>query len=172
MVSPMSRRVVLAGLGTAAAATTLAACSSALNTTTSGGTPTTSTPPSPAGLGNASPGGTPTTTPSSPAGSGSASQASGTSLGSTADIPVGGGKIFQDQQVVVTQPTQGDLKCFTAICTHQGCIVHDVTGGTINCACHGSKYNIANGDVVQGPAPRPLAPEKITVSGNTITLNS
>jgi Rieske Fe-S protein len=154
-----SRRAVLAGLGTAAAATTLAACAGGSSNDSSSTSSDTAAP------GQAAP---------SPSGSasGSAPAGGGTSLGSTADIPVGGGKIFQEQQVVVTQPTQGDLKCFTAVCTHMGCIVHDVTGDAINCACHGSKYNIANGDVIQGPAQRPLAPEKITVSGNSITLNS
>jgi Rieske Fe-S protein len=152
MANPTSRRAVLAGVGTAAAATALAACSSGSDT--SSNTPANSAPSAPAG------------------GSSSAPAGGATSLGSTSDIPVGGGKIFTQQQVVVTQPTQGDIKCFTAVCTHMGCIVHDVTGGTINCACHGSKYNIKDGTVVNGPAPRPLATEKITVSGGSITLNS
>ena len=44
-------------------------------------------------------------------------------LANTDEIAVGGGKIFPEQQVVVTQPTEGNFKCFTAVCTHQGCIV-------------------------------------------------
>ena len=55
--------------------------------------------------------------------------------------------VFADQKVVVTQPTAGDFKCFTAVCTHQGCIVATVSDGTINCACHGSQYSIEDGDV-------------------------
>ena len=109
---------------------------------------------------------------SSPSASGSASGSSGggESLAATSDIPVGGGTIFADQEVVVTQPTDGDFKCFTAICTHQGCIVSDVSDGTINCACHGSQYSIDDGSVVQGPATFPLEAEKISVSGGEISL--
>ena len=94
-----------------------------------------------------------------------------TVLGKIADIPVGGGKIFAPNQVVVTQPVKGTFKAFSSICTHQSCPVASVSGGTINCDCHGSQYSIDDGSVVTGPATFPLAEEKITVSGNEITLN-
>jgi Rieske Fe-S protein len=84
------------------------------------------------------------------------------------DIPVGGGRIISDQQVVVTQPAAGTFACFGAVCTHQGCLVTDVSAGTINCACHGSRFNIADGSVAGGPAPRPLPPVGISVEGDTI----
>ena len=67
---------------------------------------------------------------------------------------MGGGKIFADQKVVVTQPTSGDFKAFSAVCTHQGCVVSGVADGTINCACHGSEFDIATGAVKQGPATK------------------
>ena len=40
-----------------------------------------------------------------------------------AEIPVGGGKVFEALKVVVTQPTAGDFKAFSAVCTHQACTV-------------------------------------------------
>jgi Rieske Fe-S protein len=88
----------------------------------------------------------------------------------TADIPVGGGEILTDQKVVITQPTAGTFKAFTAVCTHQGCLVGSIAGGMIVCPCHASTYSIADGSVTGGPAPAPLAPVPITVSGDTITL--
>ena len=88
----------------------------------------------------------------------------------TADIPVGGGRILADQQVVITQPTAGTFMAFTAVCTHRGCVVASVADGTIVCPCHGSKFSITDGSVTGGPAPAPLAPVPITVSGSTITL--
>ncbi|MDX2547234.1 Rieske (2Fe-2S) protein [Streptomyces sp. WI04-05B] len=94
----------------------------------------------------------------------------GQELATTADIPVGGGKIFKDEQVVVTQPKEGEFKAFTSICTHQQCPVANVKGGTINCTCHGSKFNITDGSVANPPASRPLAEKKITVTGNSIRL--
>ena len=93
-----------------------------------------------------------------------------TVLGKTEDIPVGGGVIFAPSQVVVTQPAKGTFKAFSSICTHQQCPVATVADGTINCDCHGSKYAIADGSVVNGPAPKPLPPKQITISGDTITL--
>jgi nitrite reductase/ring-hydroxylating ferredoxin subunit len=87
----------------------------------------------------------------------------------TADIPVGGGKVFADRDLVVTQPVAGTFKAFSATCTHQGCTVAEVAGGTINCPCHGSRFGVADGAVKAGPAPRPLPARTITVQGDAIT---
>jgi Rieske Fe-S protein len=92
-------------------------------------------------------------------------------LGKTEEIPVGEGKIFDQSQVVVTQPVKGTFKAFSSTCTHQGCQVTTVANGTIDCPCHGSKYSVKDGSVVAGPAPRPLPPKQITVSGDSITLS-
>ncbi|MEL3949187.1 MULTISPECIES: Rieske (2Fe-2S) protein [Streptomyces] len=94
----------------------------------------------------------------------------GAVLARTADIPVGGGKIFKDENVVVTQPTKGEFKAFSNRCTHKGCPVTSVEGGTINCPCHGSKFDITDGSVKQNPAPKPLPATKITVEGDSIKL--
>ncbi|MBY8344716.1 Rieske (2Fe-2S) protein [Streptomyces spinosirectus] len=103
-------------------------------------------------------------------GSSSVNASSGQELAKTSDIPVGGGKIFKDEKVVVTQPKKGEFKAFSAICTHQGCTVSAVADGTINCPCHGSKYKVADGSVARGPAPKPLAEQQIKVKGNSISL--
>ncbi|MEF9882092.1 Rieske (2Fe-2S) protein [Streptomyces sp. P9-A4] len=101
--------------------------------------------------------------------SGTASPA-GSALARTSDIPVGGGAVFAREKVVVTQPTAGEFKAFSAVCTHQGCLVNKVADGTIDCPCHGSKYRVADGAVAAGPAPRSLPAQQIIVSGETITL--
>lgn len=103
---------------------------------------------------------------------GSSSQSSGAVLGKTSDIPVGGGVVYADQHVVVTQPTQGTFKGFSSTCTHLGCTVNKVADGLIQCPCHGSKYSVADGSVKAGPAPKPLPSENITVKDNQITLNA
>ncbi|HEY3002507.1 MAG TPA: Rieske (2Fe-2S) protein, partial [Kribbellaceae bacterium] len=92
-----------------------------------------------------------------------ASSGGGEVLGPVSDVPVGGGKIYADAKVVVTQPTAGRYKGFSAVCTHNGCILADVAGGTINCGCHGSKFKIADGSVANGPASSPLASVQVTV---------
>ena len=149
-----SRRTLLACAGAACAAV-LAGCAryDSNNGGVAGSQPVQSTSP-----------------PAAPAGSGSgtAAPAGPAALARTADIPIGGGKVLADKKIVITQPQAGSFNAFTAVCTHQGCIVGSVTGGTINCPCHGSKFNIANGSVVNGPAASPLAPVGIKVQGTSI----
>ncbi|MFC7494017.1 MULTISPECIES: Rieske (2Fe-2S) protein [unclassified Nocardioides] len=95
--------------------------------------------------------------------------ASGTELGPVSDVPVGGGTVFGDQKVVVTQPAEGEFKAFSAVCTHQSCLVSKVADGTIDCSCHGSKFSAEDGSVVNGPATSPLASVDISVDGDTIS---
>ncbi|MGW0598230.1 Rieske (2Fe-2S) protein [Streptomyces sp. NPDC002776] len=99
-----------------------------------------------------------------------APEAGGEELTTTDAIPVGGGKVFKDQEVVVVQPEDGEFKAFSAICTHQRCTVAGVSDGTINCSCHGSRFSITDGAVANPPATRPLPEKKITVEGNSIRL--
>ena len=89
-------------------------------------------------------------------------------IASTADVPVGGGLVVKDQKIVVTQPTEGEFKGFSAVCTHAGCIVSKIANGTINCPCHGSRYSIEDGSVVSGPAKRPLGGAPVAVEGTRI----
>ncbi|WP_329390450.1 Rieske (2Fe-2S) protein [Streptomyces sp. NBC_01716] len=106
-----------------------------------------------------------------PAGDGANGAAGGGEvLAKTADIPEGGGKVFEDKGVVVTQPTAGEFKAFSAACTHSGCTVGDISNGTITCPCHGSQFDAADGSVKKGPASKPLGAASITVEGDSITL--
>ncbi|MFF5921565.1 Rieske (2Fe-2S) protein [Streptomyces flavochromogenes] len=159
-----SRRTVLV-----AAAALTAGCGS--DDGGDGGT-TTGAPATPGDTaGTSAPGTSAPATPSAPAEtSASPGAPRGKALAKTADIPVGGGKVFAGEKVVVTQPTAGDFKAFSAVCTHQGCLVNKVADGTIDCPCHGSKFSVTDAAVVAGPAPRPLPPEQINVSGDSITL--
>jgi Rieske Fe-S protein len=142
---PISRRTVIMNTGLAAAAVAgLSACTNY--------------------------GSGPATEPSAAATSGGATGGAGNGLTATAaDIPVGGGKIFPDAQAVITQPKAGEFKAFSSICTHQACPVATVTD-TINCDCHGSKYSITDGSVVNPPAPQPLPAKTIKVDGDTLTV--
>ncbi len=85
-----------------------------------------------------------------------------------ADVPVGGGVVLTDAEIVVTQPTAGTIKAFTAVCTHQGFTVGRVQDGQIICLHHGSRYDAATGAVVMGPAPRALAEIAVAVSGGQV----
>ncbi len=155
-----SRRTVLACAGTACAAVLTGCATYNSNSGINAGpaAPSSSAPSSSA----------PAT---SAGGAASASASAGNApaaLASTSQVPVGGGTILTDKKIVITQPQSGTFKAFTAVCTHAGCTVGSVSGGTINCPCHGSKFNIATGAVVNGPAASPLAPITIKVQGTAI----
>jgi nitrite reductase/ring-hydroxylating ferredoxin subunit len=95
-------------------------------------------------------------TPSTNAGGGAKSSTpSATALVPASQVPVGGGVILTDQNIVVTQPTKGTFEGFGATCTHQGCQLASVAAGTINCPCHGSQFSIADGSNVTGPLGSP-----------------
>ena len=147
-----TRRGVLAGVGLVGLASAITACGAG---TSSSSNPVASTTAAPA---------------SSAAAGGASSPAAANALAATSKIPVGSGMIFPEQQVVVTQPTADEFKAFSAVCTHMGCIVNQISNGTIDCPCHGSQYSISTGDVVAGPAPRPLPAKQIKVSGGSIFL--
>jgi Rieske Fe-S protein len=150
-----SRRTVLAGAGAVCAAA-LAGCST--YNSNSGGV-------------DAPQGAQSTESSSAPAASGSGAGSGGGGaavLAKTSDVPVGGGTILADKKIVITQPQSGTFHAFTAVCTHAGCTVGSVSSGTINCPCHGSRFNISNGSVVNGPAASSLAPVSIKVQGTSI----
>ncbi|WP_032391695.1 Rieske (2Fe-2S) protein [Rhodococcoides fascians] len=149
----LDRRAVLRGSAIAvagvAAAATLAACGSDDSASTEAATTTA------AGIGGA----TPTEAADGPV-----------SLGPAADIAVGGGVIYNAQEVVVTQPTSGAYKAFSSVCTHQGCAISSIEDGAMICPCHNSKFSLTDGSVLQGPATEALPEKTVTVSGGEITL--
>jgi Rieske Fe-S protein len=168
-----SRRCVLLGAGVLGVAGVLTACSTAAvpyNANDAGQAP--GTTPSANGSDAASAMATQPSSSASAKSSGSmnGSGQMGTVLGMASAVPVGGGMVYTDAKVVVTQPSKGEYKAFSAVCTHVGCLCNQVADGTINCPCHGSKFKITDGSVVAGPAPAPLAAKTVTVSGGKILL--
>jgi nitrite reductase/ring-hydroxylating ferredoxin subunit len=83
-------------------------------------------------------------------------------------VPVNGGVILDAKKIVVTQPTAGTFKAFTAVCTHEACLVGSVKDGVISCPCHGSAYSAADGSVQNGPATRPLKEFSVTVQDGEV----
>ena len=136
------RRKVVATAGLGLAATGLAACSGYGSKPSSAGSESASSAPSESG-------------------------AAGKVLAKTSDVPVGSGLIVD--KIVLTQPSPGVFKGLSAICTHKGCTLSAIADGTIDCPCHGSKFNL-DGTVAKGPATTPLAAKTVTVQGDSIVL--
>jgi cytochrome b6-f complex iron-sulfur subunit len=151
----LSRRRVLAiGAGAAVSLSALAGCG--------GSEDTTATEPSGPTSGADSGG--------SPSGSADTSAGGGGGLAKVADVPVGGAVSAEGpdgKPVIVSQPSDGKIVAFSAICTHMGCTVAPA-GKILQCPCHGSTYDLATGKNTGGPAPRPLTEIKVEVKNGEV----
>jgi cytochrome b6-f complex iron-sulfur subunit len=66
---------------------------------------------------------------------------------------------------------KGDLRAFSAVCTHLGCIVQwKKDQGIFLCPCHAGKFD-PNGNVISGPPPKPLPRYALKVEENKIQLS-
>jgi Rieske Fe-S protein len=73
------------------------------------------------------------------------------------------------EPVIVARPSAEQVVCFSAVCTHAGCTVAPA-GQTLNCPCHGSRFDALTGKVVNGPATRPLPKIGVAVrDGEVVT---
>jgi Rieske Fe-S protein len=83
-------------------------------------------------------------------------------------IPRGGGAILRDAAIVLTRTATDEIHGFSAVCTHQGCTVATVAAGTIDCPCHGSRFDATTGAVRNGPATRPLPSVAVVVRAGKV----
>lgn len=80
------------------------------------------------------------------------------------------GKIFRfgDKPGILIETPEGEIKAFTAVCTHLDCTVqYREDMQMIWCACHNGHYNL-NGVNIKGPPPRPLEQYKVSFRGDDI----
>ncbi|MEU8462855.1 Rieske (2Fe-2S) protein [Streptomyces sp. NPDC029003] len=89
-------------------------------------------------------------------------------LGAASEVPVGGAKLFRERKVLVSCPAEGQYKAFSAQCTHAGCVLDTIDKGEGNCPCHGSRFDVTTGKVVQGPADRPLPAVPVKVENGKL----
>ncbi|WP_265803900.1 QcrA and Rieske domain-containing protein [Wenjunlia tyrosinilytica] len=114
-----------------------------------------------------SPSGNPSGAPSSPG------RARGGASVAVKAVPVGGGaKVMESSgsAAYVVQPKQGEFAAFSAICTHSGCPVDPPKEGRFNCPCHGSVFDAATGEVLNGPATKPLRRIDVREQGGRVEL--
>lgn len=148
---PLARRTVLVTGGALGAAAALSACGGSGDTAAS-----TSAAPAPE---------------DTDAGGSSPAAPSGEILGPVDQVGVGSGVVYDGPKVVVTQPAEGDIRGFTAVCPHQGCLVSEVSNNEILCPCHGSLFSAEDGAVITGPATSGLAPVDVSVVGDQVVLD-
>lgn len=93
--------------------------------------------------------------------------------GDLPDLPPGSAmKVALEDRPVLVLNVGGEVKAFSAICTHLGCIVlWDEAGQFIHCPCHDGRFD-TNGQVISGPPPAPLPPIPVAVEDGRIYLGS
>ncbi len=121
--------------------------------------------------------------PGGPGGGGNVpalTQINGTSAGNTVTVNVDGAPALAsvgsaalvqagNNSILVTRTAQDSFNAFTAICTHEQCIINGFSSGTFVCPCHGSQYN-TSGAVQQGPATQRLRQFVTQFTNNVLTI--
>ena len=100
-------------------------------------------------------------------------EVSSVKVGKLKDIERNSGTIvkFGTKPVILVRTDTGDLRAFSATCTHLDCTVqYRKDFGMIWCACHNGKYDL-NGRNVSGPPPRPLNEYRVVVQGDDIFVS-
>lgn len=101
---------------------------------------------------------------------GSATPTAPVPLGESSEVPVGGARLYREDKVVVAQPSPGTFTAFSAVCTHGGCVLSGLEKLTADCACHGSRFDAATGEVLQGPATVPLIEVPVRTDGSRLIV--
>lgn len=89
-------------------------------------------------------------------------------LGAADEVPVGGSKLYTDENVVVSRIADDEYKAFSSICTHARCPIEKLQGAKLTCQCHGSQFDARNGKVLREPAVTPLEELPVKVAGGKI----
>ena len=101
-----------------------------------------------------------------------ASNGTPTRVGKLSDVPVGGSASGEanGQKILIYRPDETTVLAYSAICTHQGCVVNAADGEFV-CPCHHSTFALDNGTVTGGPAPAPLPRYAAAIDGEWITVS-
>ncbi|MFQ5654387.1 MAG: ubiquinol-cytochrome c reductase iron-sulfur subunit [Planctomycetota bacterium] len=94
-------------------------------------------------------------------------------VGRPGEIPIGEVLSLPRRRLFVVRSEQGYF-AMSAVCTHLGCMVrHQEEDGSPQaffCPCHGSRFD-KQGNVIGGPAPRPLRRLELTVEGGELVVD-
>jgi cytochrome b6-f complex iron-sulfur subunit len=78
---------------------------------------------------------------------------------------------FGNKPVILVRTSTGELRAFSATCTHLDCTVqYRKDMGVIWCACHNGRYDLT-GRNIAGPPPRPLDEFRVVIQGGDVFLS-
>ena len=83
------------------------------------------------------------------------------------DIPVGSGIIVDE--VIFTQPKEGEFKAYSQTCPHQQNPITEIDGMTATCPAHHTSYNLQDGSVNEGPGRDPLKEYEVSQEGSKVS---
>ncbi len=88
-------------------------------------------------------------------------------------VPVGSGVRVSSSvgALMIVQPRVGVFRAFSAVCTHAGCEVTEVTASQLVCTCHDSAFSNTDGTVLEGPARQALRQFELTERDGSLFLN-
>lgn len=93
--------------------------------------------------------------------------------GSVNELEPNSGKVIRlgTKPVMLIKTPDGEIRAFSAICTHLACIVqYREDFKHIWCACHNGHFDL-NGRNVSGPPPRPLESFSVNIRGDEIIVS-
>lgn len=94
-------------------------------------------------------------------------------IGSAAEVPVGGVKLFaypgEQDRCILIRTAQNKFVAYSQKCTHLSCAVYySKAKNRLECPCHEGYFSVADGSVLQGPPPRPLDRVEIEQRGGQL----
>jgi cytochrome b6-f complex iron-sulfur subunit len=95
------------------------------------------------------------------------------SVGKLEDFPVAGARtvLVHDRPVLILRGADGQVRAFSAICSHLQCIVgYSAERNQIECPCHGGVY-AADGQRLAGPPPRPLDELDVSINDGAVIVS-
>jgi nitrite reductase/ring-hydroxylating ferredoxin subunit len=86
-------------------------------------------------------------------------------VAAVADVQAAGSVVVQSASgPLLLAYADGTVVAHSAVCTHQQCTI----AASGHCPCHGSAFDVTTGALINGPALRPLAEERVTISGGQV----
>ena len=105
---------------------------------------------------------------------GPAARVTPVTLGSTSAVPqFGVTKFDAGGYEIAVANVEGTFHAFSDICTHRRCSLSEgkLDGTTLECICHGSRFDVSTGDVLRGPADRSVRVYAVRVQDDALVVD-
>jgi nitrite reductase/ring-hydroxylating ferredoxin subunit len=94
---------------------------------------------------------------------------------SATDIAAGEKRVYDVEGTKVNiSSVGGQLHAFDDTCTHKACSLAKgkLDGTTVTCPCHGSQFDVMTGEVLRGPAQRPVRSRLVQMEGANVLVEA